>query len=83
MRFHAGPLPMRRCMINLRRLSCPAPAFLYLMDRYAELRGWDLDDTLLRGILFRLLFVRHKRMKRRFRQRHGSASAKKSSGYLD
>lgn len=83
MRFHPGPLSMRRCMINLRRLSCPAPAFLYLLDRYAELRGWDLDDTLLRGILFRLLFVRRKQMKRRFRRRSGSSGAKNSPGNLD
>lgn len=83
MRFHAGPLSMRRCMINLRRLSCPAPAFLYLLDRYAELRGWELDGTLLRGIFFRLLFVRRKRIKRRFRQRHGSAAAKNRGGNLD
>lgn len=41
-------------MINLRRLSCPAVAFLYILDRYAETRGWNVDDTLLRGTFFRL-----------------------------
>lgn len=36
-------------MINLRRLSCPAVPFLYILDRYADIRGWDINDTLLRG----------------------------------
>lgn len=36
MRFLDRPLTPRQCMINLRRLSCPAPAFLYILDRYAE-----------------------------------------------
>lgn len=56
MRFLDRPLTPRQCMINLRRLSCPAPAFLYILDRYAEVRGWNIDDTLLRGIFFRLAF---------------------------
>lgn len=37
-------------MINLRRLSCPAVPFLYILDRYADIRGWDINDTLLRGL---------------------------------
>ena len=52
MRFLDRPLTPRQCMINLRRLSCPAPSFLYILDRYAEARGWNIDDTLLRGIFF-------------------------------
>lgn len=43
MRFLDRPLTPRQCMINLRRLSCPAPAFLYILDRYAEIRGWNID----------------------------------------
>lgn len=83
MRFHDRPLSMRRCMVNLRRLSCPAPAFVGILDRYAELRGWNMDDTLLRGIFFRLLFLRRKRLKKRFRQRRAAAHAKKRGGSLD
>lgn len=49
MRFHARPLRPDECMINLRRLSCPAVPFLYILDRYADIRGWDINDTLLRG----------------------------------
>lgn len=60
MRFLDRPLTPRQCMINLRRLSCPAPAFLYILDRYAEVRGWNIDDTLLRGIFFRLAFGRQR-----------------------
>lgn len=61
----------RACMINLRRLSCPAVAFLYILDRYAETRGWDVDDTLLRGTFFRLAFGRRKQLRKRFRHREG------------
>lgn len=83
MRFHARPLSMRRCMIDLRRLACPAPAFLYLLDRYAAYRGWNIDDTLLRGTLFRLLFIRRKQLKKRFRRHNASAAQKNRAGNLD
>lgn len=39
MRFHARPLRPDECMINLRRLSCPAVPFLYILDRYAAYAG--------------------------------------------
>lgn len=69
MRFLNRPLTPRQCMIILRRLSCPAPAFLYILDRYAEVRGWNIDDTLLRGIFFRLAFGRQRALKKRFLRR--------------
>ena len=71
MHFDDRPLSSRACMINLRRLSCPAVAFLYILDRYAETRGWDVDDTLLRGTFFRLAFGRRKQLRKRFRHREG------------
>lgn len=71
MHFDDRPLSSRACMINLRRLSCPAVAFLYILDRYAETRGWDVDDTLLRGTFFRLAFGRRKQLRKRFRHRKG------------
>ncbi len=74
MRFLDRPLTPRQCMINLRRLSCPAPSFLYILDRYAEARGWNIDDTLLRGIFFRLAFGRQRALKKRFLRRRKSAS---------
>lgn len=77
MRFDDEPLDPRRCMVNLRRLSCPAAAFLYILDRYAERRGWNVDDTLLRGVFFRLAFGRRKQLRKRFRHRHRPACAKK------
>lgn len=67
MRFDDRPLPPRTCMVNLRRLACPAAAFLYILDRYAETRGWNVDDTLLRGTFFRLAFGRRKQLRKRFR----------------
>lgn len=69
MRFHKGPLSPRRCMINLRRLSCSAVSFLYILDRYAEECNLDVDDTLLRGTFFRLAFERSKEIRKRFKQR--------------
>ena len=74
MHFDDRPLSSRACMINLRRLSCPAVAFLYILDRYAETRGWDVDDTLLRGIFFRLAFGRQRALKKRFLRRKKPAS---------
>ena len=69
MRFSARALRPRRCMINLRRLACPAAAFLFILARYAEARGWNGDDTLLRGTFFRLVFGRRRALRKRFRQR--------------
>lgn len=77
MRFHARPLRPNECMINLRRLSCPAVPFLYILDRYADIRGWDINDTLLRGVFFRLLFGRRQQFKKRFRKRKSAAAGKK------
>ena len=69
MRFADRPLRPRACMVNLRRLSCPAVAFLFILDRYAEARGWNIDDTLLQGTFFRLVFGRRKELRKRFRRR--------------
>ena len=69
MRFADRPLRPRACMVNLRRLSCPAVAFLFILDRYAEARGWNIDDTLLQGTFFRLAFGRRKELRKRFRRR--------------
>ena len=67
MRFRRRALRPRECMVNLRRLACPAGAFLYILDRYAEHRSWNIDDTLLRGTFFRLVFSRHRRIKKRLK----------------
>ena len=71
MHFADRPLRPRVCMVNLRRLSCPAVAFLYILDRYAEARGWNVNDTLLQGTFFRLAFGRQKELRKRFRRRKG------------
>lgn len=69
MRFRQERLRPRDCMVNLRRLACPAGAFLYILDRYAEHRSWNIDDTLLRGTFFRLVFSRRRQIRKRFRHR--------------
>lgn len=59
----------RAALVNLRRLSCPGPAYLYILDAYSAACGWSSDDTLLRGVVFRLLFRRRQRMKAELKQR--------------
>lgn len=81
MRFARHALTPRRCMINLRRLACPATAFLFILDRYADTRRWDLNDTLLQGTFFRLLFGRNRARRKRFKERidirrHGKSGLK-------
>ena len=49
----------------------------YILDRYADIRGWDINDTLLRGTFFRLLFGRRQQFKKRFRERKSAAAGKK------
>ncbi len=63
----------RDCITNLRRLSCPAEPFLYIIGHYAAARGWNVDDNLLRGILSRLLFERRQQIKSEIKERHRNA----------
>ncbi|WP_295935912.1 lipopolysaccharide kinase InaA family protein [uncultured Alistipes sp.] len=77
MKFQDQPLSPRDCMVNLRRLGCSAGAFFYILDRYADTRGWDLDDTLLRGTFYRLLFGHRQQVKKRFRKRKMALAGKK------
>lgn len=63
----------RAALVNLRRLSCPAPAFLYVLDAYSAVCGWSAEETVLRGVVFRLLFRRRQRMKSELKQRLRSA----------
>lgn len=66
MRFHDAPLARHLCVKNLHRLFCPAIAFLNILRVYAERRGWDRDEMLLRGIFMRLSFKQFKEQKHRF-----------------
>lgn len=62
MRFYRT-LPLNVRLDNLRRLSCPAPAYLYLLDRYARLAHADRDSIQLRGAVMRLFFEMRQRLK--------------------
>lgn len=62
MRF-CRTLPLNVRLDNLRRLSCPAPAYLYLLDRYARLAHADRDSIQLRGAVMRLFFEMRQRLK--------------------
>lgn len=63
MRFYRS-LSMRRRLDNLRRLSCPAPAYLYILDRYARLANANTDSIQLTGAVMRLFFEMRQRTKR-------------------
>lgn len=61
-------LSVRQRLKNLRRLSIPAPAYLYILDRYAGLIRSDANTVQLKGVVFRLFFEMRQRMKRRVKQ---------------
>ncbi len=77
MDFANRPQPPRASMASLRRLNCNTETFLYILDRYAEARGWDVDDTMLHGTFFRLTFRRRQQMKKRFKERRAALASKK------
>lgn len=68
MSFHRR-LSKRRRLDNLRRLSCTASAYLYILDRYAELVHADPSVIQFWGILKRLRFEFRQRCKRNVRQK--------------
>lgn len=61
-------LSMRQRLDNLRRLSCPAPAYLYILDRYARLVRSDANVVQLRGAVSRLFFEMRQQMKQRIKR---------------
>ena len=73
----------RAALVNLRRLSCPGPAFLYILDAYSEACGWSSDDTVLRGVVFRLLFRRRQRVKAGLKQRLRKNGRKNGAANLE
>lgn len=56
-------LSMRRRLRNMRRLSCCAPAYLYILHRYAEALRTDTEGVQLKGIVCRLVFEWRQRTK--------------------
>lgn len=57
-------LSMRDRLDNLRRLSCAAPAYLYILDRYARLAHSNANSVQLKGAVMRLVFEMRQRLKR-------------------
>lgn len=72
----------RASIVNLRRLSCPSGAYLYILNAYSEARNWNTDDTLLRGIVTRLLFRRRQRIKAELKRHRLRTRQKKRSRNL-
>ena len=56
-------LSMRRRLRNMRRLSCSAPAYLYILHRYAELLRTNANGVQLKGAVCRLAFEWRQRTK--------------------
>lgn len=70
-----GHLSKRRRLRNMRRLSCGAPAYFYILHRYAELLHTDANGVQLKGVVCRLLFEWRQRTKGKIKSilRHGKA----------
>ena len=66
MSFHKY-MSMRRRLRNMRRLSCGAPAYLYILNRYAELLRANANDVQLKGAVYRLVFEWRQRTKRKIK----------------
>lgn len=56
-------LSMRQRLDNLRRMSCPTPAYLYILEQYARLKNADTESVQLEGAIMRLMFEMRQRMK--------------------
>lgn len=72
-------ISMRRRLRNLRRLSCGAPAYLYILQQYAGIRRADVWTVSLEGAVRRLLFERRQhtkwKVKSLIRRRRGAAES--------
>ena len=62
MSFHRH-LSMRQRLKNMRRLTCGTPAYLYILQRYAEILHEDTESVQLKGVFSKLLFERRQRTK--------------------
>mgnify|MGYP002553338348 CR=1 FL=1 len=62
MSFHRR-MSMHLRLRNMRRLGCSAPAYLYMLHRYAELSRTDVGSTQLKGAVDRLVFEWRQRTK--------------------
>lgn len=60
-------LSARQRLSNLRRFNCKPAAYLYLLERYAEMTKMDCEMTQLRGMGFRLLDTLWHEMKQRIK----------------
>lgn len=67
MSFHEY-MSIRRRLRNMRRLSCGAPAHLYILHQYARLVRSDANVVQLRGAVSRLFFEMRQQMKQRIKR---------------
>lgn len=70
-------ISLRKCIDNLRRLSCPMPTYLYILDQYASLIHIDSTAIQLHGTLQRLLFEMRQRTKRWIKSKSTSTVSSK------
>ncbi len=69
MRFHPRALSPDRGIANFQRLTGRTDAFLYILDRYAAVRGLESFATRLQGARCRLNFRYRRRLKYKLRRR--------------
>ncbi len=66
MRFRRH-LSMYRRIDDMRRLACPAPAYLYILGRYARTIDIDTEYIQLKGAFRRLIFEWRKRIEHKMK----------------
>lgn len=62
-------LTQRQRLINLRRLSCSASAYLYILEQYARIAHIDPDYLQLKGAFTRLIYEFRRYYKQKLKRR--------------
>ena len=67
MRFHRQALSRKESLRNLQRLTCSLDAYAYILQRYAEARGWQPYETALQATKHLQRFIGQRNRRYRFK----------------
>ena len=67
MRFRQS-MSINRRLKNLCRLSGNTDLTNYVLGRYAEMMRHDRDETVMRGVFYKVMFEMRQKLKRRIRK---------------
>ena len=67
MRFHRQALSRKESLCNLQRLTCSLDAYAYILQRYAEARGWQPYETALQATKYLQRFIGQRNRRYRFK----------------